>query len=268
MTAQISGFISRAQWGARPPRSVSHNITPQNGGCSKHYGGAGAPPATHDGCAQRWKSWQNYHMDSHRWSDIAYTAGYCNHGYVYAGRGYGVRTAANGTNSGNQNWYAFTWIGGGNAQPTQQAYDARDWLVYDARKHGGAGNGFNNHKDHFSTSCPGPHLSAYKLGSSGATPPTQPPPGAAPPFPFPNGHWMGVPHEDPRNHSGYYSQDRPGISQYQQQMRNRGWSIGVDGQFGDQTRSVTISFQQEKGLAADGLAGISTWNAAFTAPVT
>jgi peptidoglycan hydrolase-like protein with peptidoglycan-binding domain len=96
-------------------------------------------------------------------------------------------------------------------------------------------------------------------GTPGAAPaPTPPPPaavGAAPPWP------------------GRYLQYPPlmqgtDVTQYQRQMASRGWTITADGQFGPQSSDVTLSFQREKGMTADGIVGPDTWNAAFTAPVT
>src|SRR4249919_716858 len=141
MTATIAGYRSRAQLKMRPPKSVSKNINPKQGGSAVHYGGSTPNPAPtdHVKCESTWRSWQNYHMDNNGWADIAYTAGYCNHGYVLAGRGYGVRTAANGTNDANYKFYAFCWIGGGNAAVSTQAKNALEWLVVDARAHGSAG---------------------------------------------------------------------------------------------------------------------------------
>jgi hypothetical protein len=100
-------------------------------------------------------------MDGHGWVDIAYTSGYCNHGYVLAGRGYGVRTAANGTNDSNQNYYAFVWVGGGSAKPNQTALNALEWLIGDARKHGDAGNKVKPHSLFHSTACPGDTIRNY-----------------------------------------------------------------------------------------------------------
>lgn len=111
----------------------------------------------------------------------------------------------------------------------------------------------------------------YWLQQGGAAPspgPTPPPSGGVPPFPFPAGHWMGVESSNPKNHSGAYAADRPGIQQYQGHMHHRGWDIDIDGIFGPQSRDVTISYQREKGLAADGLAGEATWHSIYTAPVT
>jgi peptidoglycan hydrolase-like protein with peptidoglycan-binding domain len=58
------------------------------------------------------------------------------------------------------------------------------------------------------------------------------------------------------------------VRTWQQQMRNRGWSIGVDGDFGPQSEDVARKFQREKGLTSDGLVGAQTWAASWNAPVT
>jgi hypothetical protein len=93
-------------------------------------------------------------------------------------------------------------------------------------------------------------------GKPGPAPAPSPPPapsGAAPPFPgtmlrnFTSGH---------------------GTRQWQQQMANRGWHIGVDDQYGGQSEGVCRQFQTEKGLGVDGIVGPQTWAATWTAPVT
>lgn len=143
------------------------------------------------------------------------------------------------------------------------------------------------HKDWKATACPGRYSSRigelvdainaeHKLRKTGdkprrdTNPPkTAPPPKlTAPPFPLPSGHWYGVESTNPKNHSGYWSQDRPGIRLWQQQMKQRGWRIGVDGRFGPQSRRVAIQFQKEKGLRVDGGVGAETWRAAWESPVT
>lgn len=58
------------------------------------------------------------------------------------------------------------------------------------------------------------------------------------------------------------------VAHYQQTMKNRTWTITVDGDFGPQTDRVTRAFQQEKGLVVDGIVGPVTWNAAETLPRT
>lgn len=89
------------------------------------------------------------------------------------------------------------------------------------------------------------------LASLGGTPPST----SHPPYP------------------GYEMRKDPGkfdanVKVFQGRMRERGWDIGVDGYFGDQTDRVVRAFQKEKGLGVDGVVGPRTWAAAWTAPVT
>ena len=91
----------------------------------------------------------------------------------------------------------------------------------------------------------------------------------APAFPYPSDHWLGQPSSDDRNHSGCYGGvDTDNVRTWQSKMRDRGWSIGVDGCFGPESESVCRSFQAEKGLAVDGDVGPKTWAATWDAPVT
>ncbi len=62
--------------------------------------------------------------------------------------------------------------------------------------------------------------------------------------------------------------DGEDVRAWQQQMASRGWPITVDGSYGPASREICIKFQQEKGLAADGIVGAQTWDAAWSAPVT
>lgn len=159
MTARIAGFVTRADAGLIPPRSVSHNIDATGGGVTGHYGG-GDPIRinNHADCIRVWKGWQAFHMGPERgWVDIAYTGGICPHGYAFAGRGVGVRTAANGTNGGNFTFYAVVFILGGDQQPTREAWDAFEWWVMHLRGKG-AGDRVVPHSWHKPTGCPGPHV--------------------------------------------------------------------------------------------------------------
>lgn len=153
--ANIKRFYTRDELGMAKPRAVSNNITPGRGGVAVHYAGAAQRVGTEADARRRWLSYQRYHMQTHGWIDIAYTAGFDNWGNVYAGRGYGVRTAGQGTNVGNQNYYAFCWIGGGAEVPSPAAIEALRWLINDARKAGGAGLEVKPHSYFKSTSCPG-----------------------------------------------------------------------------------------------------------------
>ena len=90
----------------------------------------------------------------------------------------------------------------------------------------------------------------------------------APKFPLKKGHWYGVESSNKKNHSGYWAGDRAGIRRFQQKLKDRGWSISVDGRFGPATKKIVRQFQSEKGLPADGLVGVKTWNAIWESPVT
>lgn len=279
MSPRIAGFVTRAEAGLRAPRSVSFNVDPERGGLAIHYGGSGGPPSDHAGCVSRWRAWQNFHMDGRGWVDIAYNFGYCNHGYAFAGRGFGVRSAAQGTNDGNQRFLAAVWIGGGSAAPTQAAVDALEWIIAQVRAKG-AGLEVRPHRSFHSTSCPGDYLAKVAVSldrreistpspSKPSPSPSKPAPrpSAAPRFPLPRGYYFG-PKSGPRESvSGFYSH-RSSLKAWQAQMRRRGWAISVDGLYGPQTADVIRAFQREKHLAVDGLIGPATWAAAWTAPVT
>lgn len=55
------------------------------------------------------------------------------------------------------------------------------------------------------------------------------------------------------------------LTRYLQHMLNvLGYSVTVDGMFGDSTKNAIISFQQKYGLAADGIVGSGTWSKLFS----
>jgi hypothetical protein len=164
MTATIEHFVTREEAGLRKPESVSRNIDASKGGVAGHYGGPSQPGAggprsdEHEECIRTWKAWQNYHMDTHGWVDIGYTGGYCNHGVAFAGRGEGVRPAAQGW--GNGEFYAIVWIGGEGQTPTQKAYNAFEWWLKVLRK-AGAGLAVKAHSFFMKTKCAGKHVTNY-----------------------------------------------------------------------------------------------------------
>lgn len=57
------------------------------------------------------------------------------------------------------------------------------------------------------------------------------------------------------------------VKAFQAKLRDRGWKISVDGNFGPATEAIVKKFQAEKRLKVDGIVGPATWNAIFTAPL-
>ncbi|WP_026066498.1 peptidoglycan recognition protein family protein [Actinoalloteichus spitiensis] len=251
----MTTFVSRSGWGARAWTSRSTNITPQNGGVAVHYVGAGSVARQdHADCAAQVRGIQNQHMDGNGWADIAYTYLVCVHDHVFTGRGINTRTAANGSNSGNQNWYAVcALIGSSDSVPSELVNGIRS-AIDTLRATGGAANGITGHRDHVATACPGEILygmvgdGTLDPGGGGGGPGTPP-------------AWPGV----------YFSYPpitrHASVSTWQGRMRERGWSITVDGAYGQASKDVCLAFQREKGLTADGIVGPATWNAAWTAPL-
>lgn len=151
----IPNYVSRAEWGARPPRSaVSTRISPEKGGVAIHYVGPKTGSVQHSQCAGRVRAYQAFHMDVRKWSDVAYTYLVCEHGYVFEGRGPGKRTAAQGTNDGNDRFYAVCGIlGEGDPLTDEMKYAYIAAVVY--LRSTGAGAENRPHSSFHSTACPG-----------------------------------------------------------------------------------------------------------------
>lgn len=223
----------------RNPRSVSRNITAGNGGVAVHYGGGAQSISNESQARQRWIAWQRFHMDGRGWADIAYTAGFDNWGNVYAGRGLGVRTAAQGTNFGNQNYVAFVWIGGGSERPSKEAYEALNWLVQNARNNG-VGLRVRPHSAFSSTACPG-NLLRQRSGDMDNRITLPPAPGES---------------VEPGSSRDYITVGDKGskVTEWQQLLLQ--WDadalprFGADGDFGAETATWTINFYDAVGLSA------------------
>lgn len=252
-------LIRRSSWGARYGRGGT-NITPGDGGVAVHYEGGGKLTGhAHTTCAARVRGIEDFHVNTRGWAGIAYSYLVCEHGIVFEGRGLGHRTAANGTTAGNQDYYAVCALIGDLDETSDVLLTAvRDAIDY-MRAHG-AGRDIEPHRHFLSTSCPGSRLNKWVRAGAprpGKPSPTVPdaPVGKAPRFP---GRLITQP-------PVMRGDD---VRRWQHQMRERGWAIGVDGAYGPMSEQVCRRFQEEKGLAVDGVVGAKTWAAAWTAPIT
>jgi hypothetical protein len=147
---------------------------------SVHYEGIGDGDQPHSRCASQVRAQQAFHMDGRGWTDIAYNALTCPHGWVFEGRGLHVKSAANGTALGNAKGYAIQGMIGAGEQPTpemdQGIKEAADWF----RTEGSALDEVNGHRDWKPTACPGDPLyarvQAGRYDPSGTLPPAPTPP--------------------------------------------------------------------------------------------
>ena len=119
--------------------------------------------------------------------------------------------------------------------------------------HGMGGNAWGGHFD-----CPGDPIRAQFNEILRRAAGNSPAPSPAPsPVPQP-GSWPGeyLKLQSPMMHDD-------NVKSFQSRMATRGWSIAVDGWFGQHDDAVARQFQQEKGLQVDGVVGPDTWNCAF-----
>lgn len=234
--------VSRRSAGLVKPTEVNRNVQPQLGGLAIHWGGDAQHLNTHAACVRRWRAWQQHHMGTKGWVDIAYNWGICDHGHLFVGRGWGVRSAANGTDFANDRFLAAVWLGGKGETPTDEAKRTFESLIQDCRKRG-AGPDVRPHSRFYRTGCPGPTLTAWAAEWTQV---------ARPPFPLPRGHFYG-PGRGPEAHpSG------DGLKIWQRQMK-----IVADGQYGPITRAAALGVQRDRALVQDGLIGVQTWSATW-----
>jgi hypothetical protein len=115
----------------------------------------------HRNCAARVRGIQRYHMESQGWLDAAYNHVLCGHGFVFVVRGFGARSAANGTTEANDRYFAVCFLGDdsvGRADLTPEARAALQQLIVEYRRRYSGANEVRPHSDFVATECPGDEL--------------------------------------------------------------------------------------------------------------
>lgn len=255
-----TALIERSEWGARPPRASYAGINPTRGVTGHWEGPSIGWPWDHAACYSLVRGIQAFHMDVRGWSDIAYTALVCGHGYAFEGRGPGARPAAHGM-PGNAESYAVCFLAGEGDEFTDASKrgwaDAREWLEAE----GGASSELLCHLDWMNTACPGGDRCQWihdgaDPGGIVPTPAPEPPPTWQPPPPPPpaNGRialatlWLARPYLK-----------SPTVATCQGFMDYAGGDR--DGVYGPHTRDGVKWCQAASGLTADGACGDRTWTA-------
>ncbi|MGA5486709.1 peptidoglycan-binding protein [Streptomyces pseudogriseolus] len=167
-------LVTRAAWGARPSRYELAYIA-STGGVKIHYEGTYVPKSlaaadAHATCAGRMRDLQASHLANRQedYSDIAYNAVVCPHGYVYEGRGPHRKTGANGNSTLNSRDYAVCAMLGnsGLVVPPDAMLDGLVDAITWLRNKGAAGTRVAGHRDGFATACPGDRLYEWVQGGA------------------------------------------------------------------------------------------------------
>jgi hypothetical protein len=145
-------IVTRAEWGAKPPKSVKKIATPTprlwlHHSGSEQHGKAGV------------RAIQAYHMASKGWSDIAYSFLVDEDGTIYEGRGVGIAGAH--TEGDNSNSHGICALGNyDNRKPPQALIRFLRELIAYGQDQGWWLGLAGGHRDapRSSTACPGLHL--------------------------------------------------------------------------------------------------------------
>jgi hypothetical protein len=156
-------FVSRAQWGARPPKSVTRRPPSALAGVAVHWFGEPGAAGSHEGCAALLRSVQRTHMApgglgaKNGGADIAYNHAVCPHGSAFTLRGFGVQTGANGDNESNRAYAAVVYMAGTGNRVTKEALPVLAEVIrmWQAK---GAGPLVKPHHFFTGSTCPGPDL--------------------------------------------------------------------------------------------------------------
>jgi hypothetical protein len=275
-------LVTRTEWGAPAITPAADMPTAQ--GVKIHWIGGPYTTPDHSQCAAEVRAIRQEHLSNptEGWVDIAYNFVVCQHGYVFEARGLRKESGANGDQALNHADYAICGIQGTNEHASDTLKNGlRDAIEY--MQANGAGPEILGHRDGYNTDCPGDELYAW-VHSGAPRPGGAPAPAPAPtpaPAPAPTPAPAPAPAPQPAAPAWpgeYFSVESPmlhddNVRTWQQRMRDRGWSITVDGWYGNQSASICRQFQQDSTnhgwpLAVDGVVGPQTWRASWERPVS
>lgn len=234
-------IIARAGWGARAPRSRYTTTWANRTEFIVHY--SQGPPT------QSVRAIQNFHMDdpAHRWSDIGYNFLVGQDGRIYEGRGW--LTIGAQAHQHNTSGIGVCFIGRDGDVTTAAKASIRDLFDMACTKAGrtllqrGHGQLSGN-----STDCPGRQLLAWVKDGMPLGPAW---PGRVLVFA-----------------AGQPLMTGTDVTMWKHRMLVRGWDTPATGGYDQAAAAMCRKFQEEKGLAVDGVVGERTWNATWTTPIT
>lgn len=245
-------IVTRDEWGARPPKDGRTRVTwAQRTHFSTHY--TGGPKTQSVRAIQDWC--MNPPPHGRNFLDIDYNFLVNYEGVPFEGRGWDY--AGSHTEGKNTPQLGVAFIGY-DADVTDAALHTIRWLYDDANRRKGGILSRTYHSAWDETSCPGPRLRSWVIG--GMKDPTPPPPPAPP-----------KPPAYPKYAGRILKRgmvDNAEVGKFQLKLKQRGWRLTADNDFGAVTEAVVKSFQREKKIPAHGRVDKVTWDKIYTAPVT
>lgn len=252
-------FVTRSEWGARPEKS--HTALDHAEGVTCHWEGPTMGVFPHTSCASKVRGIQAFHMDTRGWSDIAYTAIVCPHGYVFEGRWAGKRTAAQGTNDGNDRSLAVCFLSGSGDPWPESARAGFAEVIFVLRAFKACGNTLWAHRDWHTTQCPGDAITADVRDGDIARRST---PAPTPPKPQVDLSPVGV-----KAHMLELGRTAPTQDVKRAQVilkAHFGQTIPVTGTYDSATADAVKNVQRFFSLHDDGIVGTDTWRLLMEAP--
>ena len=132
-------YLPRTAWGARASRGPVALNASQVVGEALHWPGMAKPIDATGADGQRriasaLRGWQNYHMDTRGWSDIAYQVAVDQAGRAWTLRGLNIRSGANGDADVNLKYGAFLLILAPGEKPSAAMIATTKGVIADFRK--------------------------------------------------------------------------------------------------------------------------------------
>ncbi|WP_212647620.1 peptidoglycan recognition protein family protein [Brachybacterium massiliense] len=290
----------RSAWTSKATRS--HRFNTRVLGAYLHWPGTPENSLHGESTAQiaaRLRGYRDDHVNRRRWKDIAYGAAVDWRGQTWELRGLDHESGANGGPVSNNNGAGILMLLGAREVPTQAMIDGVLRLLAQLKATYPTASWVRGHQQspEAGGQCPGPAvMGLLKAGrfhyrgpiavpGGGTSVPAVPSAETAPAFPLPRRKgamcYYGPPDGPRTSVSGrglntLVSGDvqrvggrwrSHGLARWQQRMRERGYTITVDGRYGDETERIVRYFQQLIGLTVDGKIGPATWAAAWEEPI-
>lgn len=242
--------LSRAEWGARPPKGTPTRVSWPSIRCVDiHWPGSkGHLPTDKAGVAAALRGWQRFHQDGRGWRDIAYNIAVDLAGRVWELRGWDVQ---DGGVAGRADDLTILLVIGADDELTDTLKASVLWVMREMERRKGAPLVRTWHGALTSTDCPGPRAIAW--GRAGFPPPSADPLVATDPLAYP-GVALGR-HPKPPGRVDRHS----AVATVQRLL-----GLTADGVFGPATEAAVKALQASRGLTVDGIVGPATWTALVT----